>query len=221
MMLDRWRPVIGNHWNMSNKPTLWKHAVQVDLSVDVIFSPKPLTNMFFARRNCWLKMMPRAREAPSDTSTSLQWMSQCWHVTSSYILLTCIFAGSDWIDLGRGNIVGASQTRSASRESRRWRDEGAAGRIHRKQELGDGVGWLLMQIAWRLSGGADVALRTTVLTCRRPLSNILFSVFLFFPLHDKTEGSVISRERFSCGKRQPKLCWGWCSNHWGKCWGDF
>lgn len=124
MMLDRWGPVTGNHWNMSNKPTLWKHAVQVDLSVDVIFSPKPLTNMFFAWRNRWLKVMPYAREAPSDTSISLQRMSQWRHVTSSYILLTCILAGSDWIDLGRGNLVGASQTRSASRESGRVEGRG-------------------------------------------------------------------------------------------------
>lgn len=102
MVLDRWRPVTGSHWNMS-KPTLWKHTVQVDLSVDVIFSLKPLTNMFFAWRNCWLKM----REAPSDTSTSLQWMSHWRHVTSSYVLSTCVFAGGDWIDLGRGNIIGA------------------------------------------------------------------------------------------------------------------
>lgn len=71
--------------------------------------------------------------------------------------------------------------RSVSCESGRWREQSAAARIQRKQELGEGVGWLLKWRAWRHGGWADVALQTAVLTSWWLLSNILFSIFLFFP----------------------------------------
>lgn len=138
--------------------------------------------MFFVRQNCWVKMMLCAREPSSNASPSQWEMSMSWHVTSSYVLLPSIFTGSDSIDLRRGDHVGASRRQSVCCESGRWREESAADRIHRKRELGEGVGWLLRWRAWRLSGWADVALQTTVLTSWRLLSNILFSIFLFFLL---------------------------------------
>ena len=99
---------------------------------------------------------------------------------SSYALLPSILLWSARIDLYWGNRVRASPSWSTCCESGRWREESAAGRIQRKQELGEGVGWRLKWRAWRHSGWADVALQTAVLTSRWLLPKALLSIFLFF-----------------------------------------
>lgn len=86
----------------------------------------------------------------------------------------------NWSSPGRSCWCKSDVGVCAVSESGRQRQESAAGRIQRKQELGEGVGWLLKWRAWRHGGWADVALQTAELTSWWLLSNVLFSIFFCF-----------------------------------------
>ncbi len=184
-------------------------------------------------QNCWVQMTQRATRPSANPSRFSEWeMSLSWlcqiRAASSYVLLSSIFSWKwqNWSSPGKScwcksdaGVCAVSQGGGGRRAllpeetGARWGSRMTAEVESMKTR------WL----SWR--GSADRSINIPMTAFKYPIQQLFV-----FPFHDQTDGVLIfllmrrpniDRNNFSCGKYQPKLCWGWCRNHWRKCWWKF
>lgn len=116
----------------------------------------------------------------------------------------------------RQHMLVQVRRRTVCSESGRNRNRVLLAESRGKQELGEGLGWLLKTqwLSWR--GSADRSINILMAALKSPTQHVCFSLswpYWWGPHFPADESPKYQQKHLNCGKCRPKICWGECYNH--------